>query len=47
MKQPKKNHSLYLTLDLREQVKQQAVKEDRTVNSLVVRAIKEYLERNK
>lgn len=47
MKQEKKNHSLYLTLELREQVKQQAVKEDRTVNGLVVRAIKQYLEQNK
>ena len=47
MKQPKKNHSLYLTLDVREQAIKQANKEDRTFNSLVVRAIKEYLERNK
>lgn len=47
MKQEKKNHSLYLTLDMREQVKNQATKEDRTVNGLITRAIKQYLERNK
>lgn len=47
MKTPKKNHSLYLTIELSERIKKQAEKEYRNFNSVITVAIEKYLEENK
>ena len=43
MKEPKKNHSLYLTTELSERIKIQAEKEHRKFNATITIAIEKYL----